>query len=149
MARGGARPGAGRPKGTGGTKKQNLERLERRSEKSIGVAVQRLKRVRAKIFDGDLMRIAGKRVEKRHVPGPLGVRGRNSDNRLIRKTLGWAPSQPLENGIKATYEWIANQVEMSRRQNGTVLPHINGKLDSAVEGTPSNTHELTCNKNLP
>jgi hypothetical protein len=53
MARGGARPGAGRPKGTSGTKKQNLERLGRRAEKSIGRAVQRLKRVRAKIFDGD------------------------------------------------------------------------------------------------
>jgi hypothetical protein len=53
MARGGARPGAGRPKGTTGTKKQNRERLERRAEKSIGAAVQRLKRARARIFDGD------------------------------------------------------------------------------------------------
>jgi hypothetical protein len=53
MARGGARPGAGRPKGTTGTKKQYRERLERKAEKSIGAAVQRLKRVRAKIFDGD------------------------------------------------------------------------------------------------
>jgi hypothetical protein len=54
MARGGARPGAGRPKGSGlKRKRQNLERLERRAEKSIGAAVQRLKRVRAKIFDGD------------------------------------------------------------------------------------------------
>src|SRR5207244_3817298 len=35
--------------------------------------------------------IAGKRVEKQHIPGPLGVRGRNSDNRMIRERLGWAP----------------------------------------------------------
>jgi|SRR5580700_5572163 hypothetical protein len=54
MARGGARPGAGRPKGTGlKLKRQNREQLERKAEKSIGAAVQRLKRVRAKIFDGD------------------------------------------------------------------------------------------------
>ena len=58
-----------------------------------------------------IMAIAGKRLEKRHLPGPLGVRGRNSDNRLIRKKLGWAPSQPLAAGLKMTYEWIARQVQ--------------------------------------
>lgn len=57
-----------------------------------------------------IMGIAGKRLEKRHVPGPLGVRGRNSDNRLIRDKLGWAPAQPLAAGMKVTYEWIARQV---------------------------------------
>jgi hypothetical protein len=54
MARGGARPGAGRPKGTGlKIKRQNREQLERKAEKSIGRADQRLRRARAKIFDGD------------------------------------------------------------------------------------------------
>jgi len=53
--------------------------------------------------------IAGKRLEKRHVAGPLGVRGRNSDNRLIREKLGWAPSQPLLKGLAITYEWIERQ----------------------------------------
>jgi GDP-D-mannose 3',5'-epimerase len=57
-----------------------------------------------------IMQIAGKRVEKRHIPGPLGVRGRNSDNRLIRETLGWAPSQPLAAGLEITYGWIEHQV---------------------------------------
>jgi nucleoside-diphosphate-sugar epimerase len=56
------------------------------------------------------MAIAGKRLRIRHVPGPLGVRGRNSDNELIRKTLGWEPSQPLRVGIESTYAWIAAQV---------------------------------------
>ncbi len=56
------------------------------------------------------MDIAGKRLEIRHVPGPLGVRGRNSDNELIRKSLGWAPSQPLRAGMEKTYAWIASQV---------------------------------------
>ncbi len=57
--------------------------------------------------------IAGKRIEKRHVPGPLGVRGRNSDNRLIRSRLGWAPSRPLREGLERTYAWIEDQVRQS------------------------------------
>jgi GDP-D-mannose 3', 5'-epimerase len=60
------------------------------------------------------MRIAGKRLHLKHVPGPLGVRGRNSDNQLIGRSLGWKPSQPLERGIRATYEWIAAQVATPR-----------------------------------
>jgi len=56
-----------------------------------------------------IMRIAGKRLEKRHIPGPLGVRGRNSDNRLIHQKLGWAPSQPLAAGLEVTYAWIERQ----------------------------------------
>jgi nucleoside-diphosphate-sugar epimerase len=56
------------------------------------------------------IKIAGKRLGKKYIPGPLGVRGRNSDNRLIRKQLGWAPQQPLEVGMRATYAWIAEQV---------------------------------------
>jgi nucleoside-diphosphate-sugar epimerase len=61
-----------------------------------------------------IMRIAGKRVEKCHVPGPLGVRGRNSDNRLIRDKLGWAPSQPLAAGLEVTYGWIERQLHANR-----------------------------------
>ncbi len=57
------------------------------------------------------MDIAGKRLRIRHVDGPLGVRGRNSDNRLIRERLGWAPSAPLREGLEVTYNWIAEQVE--------------------------------------
>jgi nucleoside-diphosphate-sugar epimerase len=56
-----------------------------------------------------IMAIAGKDVEKRHIPGPLGVRGRNSDNRLIRQALGWAPSQALTQGLEVTYRWIERQ----------------------------------------
>jgi nucleoside-diphosphate-sugar epimerase len=55
--------------------------------------------------------ISGKTLSIRHVPGPTGVRGRNSDNRLIRKTLGWAPSSKLIDGLKETYPWIAKQVQ--------------------------------------
>jgi nucleoside-diphosphate-sugar epimerase len=54
--------------------------------------------------------IAGKRLTIRHKDGPLGVRGRNSDNRLIKQRLGWAPSQTLRTGLEKTYAWIEQQV---------------------------------------
>lgn len=54
--------------------------------------------------------IAGKPLEKRHIAGPMGVRGRNSDNRLIRQVLGWAPSQALRTGLEHTYHWIEQQI---------------------------------------
>lgn len=60
---------------------------------------------------GLIMEIAGKNLTIRHIPGPLGVRGRNSDNRLIEAKLGWKPSQSLRAGIEKTYEWISTQVE--------------------------------------
>ena len=53
--------------------------------------------------------ISGKDISLRHVPGPEGVRGRNSDNRLVREKLDWAPSQPLRRGMEITYAWIAEQ----------------------------------------
>jgi nucleoside-diphosphate-sugar epimerase len=58
--------------------------------------------------------IAGKRLEKVHVPGPTGVRGRNSDNRLIMEKLGWQPSLPLRSGLEKTYAWIESQVMANR-----------------------------------
>ncbi len=61
--------------------------------------------------------IAGKRLDLRHIPGPLGVRGRNSDNKLIRQTLGWAPSQALRAGLEKTYAWIEDQVRRARGTN--------------------------------
>lgn len=54
--------------------------------------------------------ISGKRLTLRHIDGPTGVRGRNSDNRLIATRLGWQPSQPLANGMARTYAWVAGQV---------------------------------------
>ena len=54
--------------------------------------------------------IAGKRIELNHINGPQGVKGRNSDDQLIRSKLGWAPSQPLQKGLEVTYEWVRRQV---------------------------------------
>ena len=55
--------------------------------------------------------ISGKKVSLKHVKGPQGVRGRKSDNRLIREKLGWAPSRPLREGMEATYRWIEGEVK--------------------------------------
>ena len=61
-----------------------------------------------------VMEVAGKQVRIKHIPGPLGVRGRKSDNALIKKRLGWAPSQPLKKGLAETYAWIEQQVSAAR-----------------------------------
>lgn len=53
--------------------------------------------------------IAGKRLRKRHVAGPIGVRGRSSDNRFIEQSLGWRPSMPLRAGLERTYAWVESQ----------------------------------------
>tara|TARA_B100001123_G_scaffold450743_1_gene623377 strand:- start:2966 stop:4000 length:1035 start_codon:yes stop_codon:yes gene_type:complete len=56
--------------------------------------------------------IGDRRLSKMHVPGPLGVAGRNSDNTLIKEKLGWAPSKPLKEGLTDTYNWIKSEVEL-------------------------------------
>jgi nucleoside-diphosphate-sugar epimerase len=56
-------------------------------------------------------KVAQKEVKKNHIDGPLGVRGRNSNNDLIRKELGWDYSQSLEEGILKTYNWISDQIK--------------------------------------
>jgi nucleoside-diphosphate-sugar epimerase len=66
-----------------------------------------------------IMEIAGKKLAIKHIPGPLGVRGRNSDNHLIREKLGWAPSTPLREGLEKTYAWIATQVGMVTAKSAT------------------------------
>jgi len=53
---------------------------------------------------------AGTKIERRHVSGPQGVRGRNSDNNRLRQVLGWEPAVSLEDGLKITYDWIERQV---------------------------------------
>jgi len=56
-------------------------------------------------------KVAGKNISKKHIDGPLGVRGRNSNNDLIREKLGWDYSLPLEEGIRRTYDWISLEIE--------------------------------------
>jgi len=62
-----------------------------------------------------VMEISGKSLGIKNIDGPIGVRGRNSDNRLIAERLRWAPKQPLRAGLEQTYQWIA--AELTRRHN--------------------------------
>jgi nucleoside-diphosphate-sugar epimerase len=63
-------------------------------------------------------RVADKDLRVRHVPGPTGVRGRNSHNELIRKMLGWAPSASLEEGLRETYPWVLRQLQSLHQKLG-------------------------------
>lgn len=57
-----------------------------------------------------VIKLADKRAGIKNIPGPQGVRGRTSDNTLIKEKLGWTPSQPLSDGLKKTYKWIQSQM---------------------------------------
>ena len=59
---------------------------------------------------------SGKNLRLKHISGPLGVRGRCSDNDLINERLGWQPSWPLIKGMKITYDWIDSELEMAYSQ---------------------------------
>jgi len=63
-----------------------------------------------------VMQVAGIKQTIRHIPGPLGVRGRNSDNRLMEAKLGWKPTMTLQEGLEMTYPWIRQQVEKAAEQ---------------------------------
>jgi GDP-D-mannose 3',5'-epimerase len=66
--------------------------------------------------------IAGINPYKRHVPGPQGVRGRNSDNNRLRQVLGWEPQVSLEEGLSYTYAWIEEQVRVSLEKGAIQVP---------------------------
>ena len=61
-----------------------------------------------------IIEISKKKLGTNHVPGPQGVRGRNSDNSLIKKKIGWRPKMPLRKGLEITYKWIKEQVNISK-----------------------------------
>lgn len=69
--------------------------------------------------------IAGVAIRKTHVPGPQGVRGRNSDNSLLKQVLGWTPQVSLEEGLAKTYGWIENQMREK-------LSRVNAPLTAVV-----------------
>ena len=71
-----------------------------------------------------IMEVAGVKLDKKHIEGPQGVRGRNSDNSLLKKVLGWAPEISLEEGLKRTYSWIENQVMDSDYVRHEVIKHL-------------------------
>ena len=68
--------------------------------------------------------IAGKSLRKCHIDGPTGVRGRNSDNRLIGEKLKWSPSTVLIDGLRPTYDWINSQVMRNARSEVETVPVV-------------------------
>ena len=58
--------------------------------------------------------IAGKKITIKHIPGPVGVRGRNSENSMIKEKLNWSPGQTLRAGMEKTYPWIAEQLAQAK-----------------------------------
>jgi len=67
-----------------------------------------------------IMKIADKKLSIKHIPGPTGVRGRNSDNKLLRKELGWEPRRSLFEGLSKTYPWIHGQMQASSKESPKV-----------------------------
>ena len=68
-----------------------------------------------------IMDIGNKKLQIKHITGPTGVRGRNSDNRLIEEKLNWKPNQPLLNGLEKTYRWISEQVKKTNLEKAEIL----------------------------
>jgi GDP-D-mannose 3',5'-epimerase len=61
-----------------------------------------------------IIKISGKKITKKYISGPTGVRNRNSENTLLKEKLGWAPDRPLREGIEKTYAWIVEQVKKEK-----------------------------------
>ena len=70
------------------------------------------------------MEVANKSLRINHIPGPLGVRGRNLHNELIYKKLGWRPKLALKTGLAHLYPWIEEQVAKGSRSNTVSLERI-------------------------
>jgi nucleoside-diphosphate-sugar epimerase len=72
--------------------------------------------------------IAEINIELKHVDGPMGVRGRNSDNTLLRQVLGWEPEISLEDGLRRTYQWIEGQVKEQLRSTDSSQRALMAKM---------------------
>jgi len=68
------------------------------------------------------------KVPIKHIPGPEGVRGRNSDNTLIKEVLGWAPATSLKEGLGYTFDWIKSQIEAFKTEGGDISGLTSSKV---------------------
>lgn len=84
------------------------------------------------------MSMEGRQLPIKNIPGPEGVRGRNSDNTLIKAKLGWAPSISLRDGIFKTHKWIKEQIEAEKASGGTVNAYASSKVVVQVTDTLDN-----------
>jgi GDP-D-mannose 3',5'-epimerase len=71
---------------------------------------------------------ASKTMPIRHIPGPEGVRGRNSDNTLIKQVLGWAPATSVKEGLGYTFDWISGQIEKFEKEGNSVSDLTSSKV---------------------
>ena len=81
-----------------------------------------------------------KDIPIKHIPGPEGVRGRNSDNTLIKQVLGWAPTTPLKEGLGYTHTWIKQQIDDFVKAGGTYADLTQSKI---VQQTMSEKCDMT------
>jgi len=75
--------------------------------------------------------ISGKHISVKNILGPTGVRGRNSDNALIKENLKWAPSQPLKTGVEITYKWIVKQLNNLNQHVKNLQEELNPLLQNS------------------
>jgi len=84
-------------------------------------------------FAAIAMSFENKNLPIKHIPGPQGVRGRNSDNTLIKATLNWAPSISIADGLKRTYFWIKSQIEIEAAKGNNTCAY--GSSNVVVQDT--------------
>jgi GDP-D-mannose 3',5'-epimerase len=72
--------------------------------------------------------VAGRKLPLSHVPGPEGVRGRNSENTLIKQVLGWAPSVKIKDGLALTQVWLKDQIEKEKAKGVDVAAMASSKV---------------------
>jgi len=87
-----------------------------------------------------IMGIAGKQLLIEHIPGPEGVRGRNSDNEMIKKCLGWAPEIKLVDGLTKTFAWINENVD-KERANGVDVETTYGSSKVVAQNMASDDQQ--------
>jgi len=75
-----------------------------------------------------IMSFENKKLSIKHITGPEGVRGRNSDNSLIREKLGWSPSVPLREGLKRLYFWLKTEIEEERKNGVDVSIYASSQI---------------------
>jgi len=89
---------------------EGVLRMMRQSEFLGPVNIGSEEMVSIRQFAEMIIKLSGKDISIKYVTGPTGVAGRNSDNKLIKEKIGWAPSKPLIEGLTKTYEWISTQI---------------------------------------
>ena len=81
------------------------------------------------------MSFEGKKLPIKHIPGPMGVRGRNSDNTMIKDRLGWAPSIAIRDGLKKTHAWIKTQIDKEEAKGGDTKSFASSEVVVQVTDT--------------